>query len=74
MSYKDFIKNAIHTDKEPIKDSYVEDKPKNDWDIDTVKEIIKPSYSDNQKDYNVSVRDIVAGINNSKHKLSGANV
>ena len=72
MSYKDFIKAA--TTDESINDIYVDDKPKNDWEVDTTKEVVKPDYSDSNKDYNVSLRDVIDGINKSRYKLSGKNV
>ena len=72
MSYKDFIKAA--TTDESINDIYVDDKPKNDWEVDTTKEVVKPNYSDSNKDYNVSLRDVIDGINKSRYKLSGKNV
>ena len=72
MSYKDFIKAA--TTDESINDIYVDDKPKNDWEVDTTKEVVKPDYSDNNKDYSVSLRDVIDGINKSRYKLSGKNV
>ena len=72
MSYKDFIKAA--TTDESINDIYVDDKPKNDWEIDTTSEIVKPNYSDSNKDYSVSLRDVIDGINKSRYKLSGKNV
>lgn len=72
MSYKDFIKAATTNDS--INDIYVDDKPKNDWEIDTTSEVVKPDYSDNNKDYSVSLRDVIDGINKSRYKLSGNNV
>lgn len=63
MSYKDYFDK---TDNNNIIE--------NDWDKDTTKEIIKPVYSDSDKDYNVSVKDVISGINNSKHKLNGNNI
>lgn len=72
MSYKDFIKAATTNDS--INDIYVDDKPKNDWEIDTTKEVVKPDYSDSNKDYSVSLRDVIDGINKSRYKLSGKNV
>lgn len=73
MSYKDYIKNT--TSSTDNKDNiYVDDKPINDWDIETNKEIVKPEYNDGYKDYNVSLRDIIDGINNSRYKVSGNNV
>lgn len=72
MSYKDFIKAA--TTDESINDIYVDDKPKNDWEIDTTSEVVKPDYSDSNKDYSVSLRDVIDGINKSRYKLSGKNV
>ena len=72
MSYKDFIKAA--TTNESINDIYVDDKPKNDWEVDTTKEVVKPDYSDSNKDYSVSLRDVIDGINKSRYKLSGKNV
>lgn len=72
MSYKDlFTKTKTNTDKDDI---YVEDKPKKDWELDTEKEIIKPDYNNNNKNYNLSLRDIIDSINKSRHKLSGKNV
>lgn len=73
MSYKDFIRNAI-TDNTENDDKYVENKPVNDWEIDNSKEHIQPEYNNNDKDYSLSMRDVILGINKSKHKLSGANV
>lgn len=70
MSYKDFIKNAVSNNN----DKYVEDKSVNDWDINNTTEHIQPDYDNNDKNYNISIRDIVSGINQSKSKLSGANV
>ena len=72
MSYKDFIKAA--TTDESINDIYVDNKPKNDWEVDTTKEVVKPDYSDSNKDYSVSLRDVIDGINKSRYKLSGKNV
>ena len=72
MSYKDFIKAA--TTDESINDIYVDDKPKNDWEINTTSEVVKPDYSDSNKDYSVSLRDVIDGINKSRYKLSGKNV
>ena len=72
LSYKDFIKAA--TTDESINDIYVDDKPKNDWEVDTTKEVVKPDYSDSNKDYSVSLRDVIDGINKSRYKLSGKNV
>lgn len=72
MSYKDFIKAA--TTDESINDIYVDDKPKNDWEIDTTSEVVKPDYNDSNKDYSVSLRDVIDGINKSRYKLSGKNV
>lgn len=72
MSYKDFIKAATTNDS--INDIYVDNKPKNDWEIDTTSEVVKPDYSDSNKDYSVSLRDVIDGINKSRYKLSGKNV
>lgn len=72
MSYKDFIKAA--TTNNSINDIYVDNKPKNDWEIDTTSEVVKPDYSDSNKDYSVSLRDVIDGINKSRYKLSGKNV
>ena len=72
MSYKDFIKAATTNDS--INDIYVEKKKKNDWEVDTTKEVVKPDYSDSNKDYSVSLRDVIDGINKSRYKLSGKNV
>lgn len=75
MSYKDFIRSAVSTTaEESTDDIYVEDKPVNDWEIDTTQEVIKPDYNDSKKNYNISLRDVIAGINKSKYKLSGNNV
>lgn len=73
MSYKDFIKNAVNSNTEND-DKYVENKPSNDWEINSSNEHIQPEYNNNDKDYSVSLRDVISGINKSKHKLSGANV
>ena len=68
MSYKDFIRMKTS------KNDYVEDKPVDDWQINKTVEMVKPEYSNDGKDYNVSMRDIISGINSSKYKVSGANV
>lgn len=62
MSYKDYINNAIKEQQE------------DDWNIDTVKEVVNPVYSDSNQDYTVSLKDVINGINDSKYKLSGNNV
>ena len=60
MSYKNYFSNN---------DEYVKD-----WEKDTVKEKINPIYNDNNKDYYLSMKDIIEGINTSKYPLSGENV
>lgn len=67
MSYKDFIKSRTN-------ESIVEPTPIKDWEKEVVTETINPEYNDNNKDYNISLRDVIEGINNSRHKLSGTNV
>lgn len=67
MSYKDFIKSRTN-------ESIVEPTPTKDWEKEVITETINPEYNDNNKDYNISLRDVIEGINNSRHKLSGANV
>lgn len=62
MSYKDYINNMIKETQE------------DDWQKDSTTEIVKPSYSDSDKDYSVSLKDVINGINDSKYKLSGNNV
>lgn len=62
MSYKDYINNMI------------KEKEEADWQKDSTNEIVKPSYSDSDKDYTVSLKDVINGINDSKYKLSGNNV
>ena len=71
MSYKDYIKQSIKNNEE---DAYIGESIKNDWDRDTDKEIIKPEYNDNNKDYNISLKNVISGINSSKYKLNGNNV
>ena len=67
MSYKDFIKSRTN-------ESIVEPTPAKDWEKEVITETISPEYNDNNKDYNISLRDVIEGINNSRHKLSGTNV
>lgn len=67
MSYKDFIKSRTN-------ESIVEPTPTKDWEKEVITETISPEYNDNNKDYNISLRDVIEGINNSRHKLSGTNV
>lgn len=67
MSYKDFIKSRTN-------ESIVESTPTKDWEKEVITETINPEYNDNNKDYNISLRDVIEGINNSRHKLSGTNV
>lgn len=67
MSYKDFIKSRTN-------ESIVEPTPTKDWEKEVITETINPEYNDNNKDYNISLRDVIKGINNSRHKLSGTNV
>lgn len=67
MSYKDFIKSRTN-------ESIVEPTPTKDWEKEIITETINPEYNDNNKDYNISLRDVIEGINNSRHKLSGTNV
>lgn len=74
MSYKDYIDSIKGDNNTTNGDSYIGDNPVNDWDIDVDAEVVTPNYSDSNKDYNVSVRDVISSINNSKYKLSGANV
>lgn len=62
MSYKDYINNVIKETEEY------------DWQKDSTTEIVKPSYSDSDKDYRLSLKDVINGINDSKYKLSGNNV
>lgn len=61
MSYKDYFKNTDNT--------YVKD-----WEVDTVKEKIRPTFNDSNKDYYLSMKDVIEGINTSKFPLSGENV
>ena len=59
LSYKDYIKQSIKNNEE---DAYIGESIKNDWDRDTDKEIIKPEYNDNNKDYNISLTDNIPAI------------
>lgn len=77
MSYKDYInsiKNETDNDVTLNDDKYVGENPVNDWDVNVDAEKLTPNYSDSNKDYSVSVRDVISSINNSKYKLSGKNV
>ena len=60
MSYKNYLKNNNDTYK--------------DWETDTVHEKISPKFNDNDKDYYLSMKDVIEGINTSKYPLSGENV
>lgn len=65
MSYKDlFLKN----------NDFVQEDPKDDWHKETCKETIIPTYNDGNKEYNISMANIINGINNSSNKLDGNNV
>lgn len=67
MSYKDFIKSRST-------ESIVEQPKTKDWEKEITTETVKPNYNSENKDYNISMRDVIEGINNSRHKLSGANI
>lgn len=60
MSYKNYFSNKNDTYK--------------DWETDTVHEKISPKFNDNNKDYYLSMKDVIEGINTSKYPLSGENV
>lgn len=60
MSYKNYFSNKNDTYK--------------DWETDTVHEKISPKFNDNDKDYYLSMKDVIEGINTSKYPLSGENV
>lgn len=60
MSYKNYFSNN--------NDNY------KDWETDTVHEKISPKFNDNDKDYYLSMKDVIEGINTSKYPLSGENV
>lgn len=45
-----------------------------DWDFDETVDVIKPLYNDAFKRYDLSMQDVIAGINNSKYPINGSNV
>lgn len=60
MSYKDYFSDN---------DTYIKD-----WEKDTIKEKVNPVYNDDSKNYYLSMKDIIEGINTSKYPVSGENV
>lgn len=60
MSYKDYFSDN---------DTYIKD-----WEKDTIKEKVNPVYNDDNKNYYLSMKDIIEGINTSKYPVSGENV
>lgn len=73
MSYKDFVKSKMINTYD-INDDYVDKKPEHDWEVNTVTENLKPVYNNGNKDYNISMRDVITKLNTSKYKISGTNV
>lgn len=77
MSYKDYIKKIVALEQEAINDTndpFIIKDPKNDWDKERTDETIKPEYNDNYKDYTVSLKDIISGINSTKYKINGSKI
>lgn len=77
MSYKDYIKKIVALEQEAINDTndpFIIEDPKNDWDKERTDETIKPEYNDNYKDYTVSLKDIISGINSTKYKINGSKI
>lgn len=56
------------------KDYFPKDNKIKDWEIDTVREKVNPVYNDDSKNYYLSMKDIIEGINTSKYPVSGENV
>lgn len=46
----------------------------NDWDKDTTNEVVSPTYNDAKDNYYLSMKNIIDGINKSKHHINGENV
>lgn len=47
---------------------------KKDWEIDDTQEIIQPIYNDGYKRYDLSMKDIINGINTSRYPINGGNI
>lgn len=47
---------------------------KKDWEIDDTQELVTPKYNDGYKRYDLSMKDIISGINNSRYPINGGNV
>lgn len=62
MSYRNYFNNTDDN-------TYIKD-----WEKDTVNEKISPKFNDNNKDYYLSMKDVIEGINTSQYPLSGENV
>ena len=47
---------------------------KKDWDIDESIEMIRPHYNDAYRRYDLSMQDVIEGINNSNYPINGNNI
>lgn len=56
------------------KNYFPRDNSIKDWEVDTIKEKVSPVYNDDSKNYYLSMKDIIEGINTSKYPVSGENV
>lgn len=45
-----------------------------DWNKDTVHEVVSPTYNDANDNYYLSMKQLIEGINKSKYPISGENV
>ena len=45
-----------------------------DWNKDTVHEVVSPTYNDANDNYYLSMKQVIDGINKSKYPISGENV
>lgn len=50
------------------------DKKINDWDIVLSSEILTPMYNSEQKNYQLTMENIITAINNTKYPLMGSNI
>lgn len=47
---------------------------KKDWEVSDKEEILTPRYNDGYKRYDLSMKDVIEGINTSRYPINGGNV
>lgn len=47
---------------------------KKDWEYNEADEVITPTYNDGYKRYDLSMKDIISGINTSRYPINGGNI